>query len=209
MRAWLLVSVLAALSAGPGCGDDDDADGGDGDADADADADGDGDGDGDGDTDADADADSICAIDAGPGRIELDLLVDGRHIETCEEWRLRITACASPEYPVCAHGVCSRCASGEIPEDCDLGDACEDPTFHVETAGDYTVCVTAELPNASLSFTTCAEAPVTVDGDRAPAPVEIDVITDDQFPCIRDWTYDGQYCCDVEGQGFCVPPGAY
>jgi hypothetical protein len=202
MRFWLLLVVAGATAVGPGCGDDDDDTIGDGDADADADADGDGDS----DVDSDGDADTLCSIGPGQGRIELDLLVDGRRIESCYEWRLRISACASPEYPVCTHGVCNRCESGEIPEDCDLGDACEDPSFHVETAGDYTICVTAELPNADLTFTTCTD-PVTVDGQSAPDPVEADVVTDDQFPCIRDWTFDGQYCCDVEGQGFCVPPG--
>lgn len=205
MRSWLFwVVAVATAAAGSGCGDDDDDDdntiGGDGDADADADADGDS------DADADGDADALCSIGPGEGRVELDLVVDGRRIDSCYEWRLRITACASPEYPVCTHGVCNRCESGEIPADCDLGDACEDPSFLVETAGEYTICVTAELPNADLAFTTCTD-PVTVDGERAPDPVELDVVTDDQFPCIRDWTYDGDLCCDVEGQGFCVPPG--
>jgi hypothetical protein len=207
MRALLL---LLCLSAPAGCGDDDDT-GGDGDADADADSDGDADadadGDGDGDADGDVDADALCAINPDYDHVELDLLVDGRRVDSCEEWRLRITSCASPVFPVCTHGVCNRCESGEIPEDCDLGDACENLFFNVDTPGDYTVCITAELPNASLSFTTCAETPVTVDGERVPDPVEVDVITDDQFPCIRDWTYDGELCCDVEGQGFCVPPG--
>lgn len=207
MRLLLLAAtVLSCLAA---CGDDDDDDsGGDGDVDADTDADGDGDGDG--DTDGDADADEVCALPADGGQIEVNVLVDGLEVRACEEWRLRMTACADPVYPVCSHAVCNRCASGEIPEDCDLGDACEEASFRVATAGTYTVCVTAELPNGGgMAFTECGD--VDMDWDGATATVDIDVDTGDQFPCIADWYYDGDrdLCCDLYGQHFCVPPGQY
>lgn len=203
----LLLLLAASLLSFVACGDDDDDSEADGDADGDADADADTDADADGDADADADADEVCALPAERGQVEVDILVDGRRVNTCEDWRLKLTACAAPEYPVCDHGVCSRCASGDIPEDCDLGDACEDASFRVATAGAYTVCVTAELPNGGLSFTQCADT--AVDWDGATATVEVDVDTDEQFPCIADWYYDGTNCCDIYGQGFCVPPGAY
>ena len=199
-----LLLLSAALCLSTACGDDDDSTG-DGDADADADADGDGDG----DSDGDADADELCALPPQRGHVEVSVRVDGRPVDTCEEWRLRITACADPVYPVCAHGVCNRCASGEIPADCDLGDACESATFVVATAGAFQVCVTAELPNGGMAFTQCTEQSLDIGWDGTSSPVEIDVETGDQFPCIADWYYDGRNCCDLYGQGFCVPPGAY
>ena len=149
-----------------------------------------------------------CDLPPDRGRIDVEVLVDGRAVDTCEEWRLRITACADPVYPVCAHGVCNRCESGEIPADCDLGDVCLEPSFVVATAASYTVCVTAELPNGGMAFTNCAD-PIDVDWDGAASSVSIDVDTGDQFPCIRNWYFDGELCCDTEGQHFCVPPGAY
>jgi len=195
---WLPAVLFFACSCG---GDDDDASGADGDGDGDADADSDGDG----DADTDGDADAVCAIEPGYGRVDIDLIVDGRRVQTCEDWVLRIQACAEPEFPVCDHGVCSRCPVEDIPDDCDLGDACDDPGLIVDTEGTYTVCVVAELPNTGLVFSGCGDVEVGENGARD--PVEVDVDTEDRFPCIRDWYYDGEYCCDIYGQGFCVPPG--
>ena len=63
--------------------------------------------------------------------------------------------------------------------------------------------VNAELVNGSLVYTGCGD--VEVDWDASTPPVEIDVDTGDRFPCIRDWYYDGDNCCDLYGQHFCVP----
>ncbi|MBI2893391.1 MAG: hypothetical protein HYY06_07545 [Deltaproteobacteria bacterium] len=193
-----LVDLLAVCFLFMGCGGGDDGAEADGDADADSDA----------DSDTDADADALCALPSDARTLELDLLVDGNRVRTCTlYWRLNIRVCGEAADPLCesVSEACGACG-GAIDRDCDLGDACEESSVRLATAGTYTVCVEAELVNGGIAFEECGE--VTVGEEGITEPLAMDIDTGNVFPCVRDWVYDPEenMCCD-DGQGYCAPPG--
>ena len=146
-----------------------------------------------------------CGVAAGCGDddacvdedVSVQVTVDGRAPSQCASWELQVRACATGGD--CAGG-CGACVDGAPDPECEPIDACENNVLSL-APGDYKVCVHAELVNGGLSSDGCTDTTVAAGGGA----VAVAVDTDDAFPCIRDWTFNGSLCCN-DVVGACVPP---
>ena len=141
-----------------------------------------------------------CGEECVETRVPVQVSVDGRAPATCASWVLDVRACSTGGS---CEGGCGACIDGAPDPECEPIDACDDNTLSL-SPGDYRVCVHAELVNGGISFDGCTDASVPEKGDPAAVPIAVD--TDDAFPCIRDWTFNGSSCCNT--MFGCVPPGS-
>jgi hypothetical protein len=135
--------------------------------------------------------------ECGAETVALQVTVDGRAPSECASWALFVRVCSTG-------GGCDfacPCVDGAPDPTCDpLVDACDESTVELPP-GDYQVRVTAELVNGGISFD--SDVAASVGGGSA---IAADVVTEDAFPCIRDWEFNGSQCCN-DVVGACVPPG--
>lgn len=129
--------------------------------------------------------------------VPVQVAVDGRAAGECASWELQVRACSIGGD--CAGG-CGACVDGAPDPECEPIDACDGDLLSLPP-GDYRVCVRAELVNGGIGFDGCSDATV-----AAGEPVALAVETDDAFPCVRDWVFNGSLCCN-DVVGACVPPG--
>ncbi len=137
--------------------------------------------------------------ECGAVNVPVQVTVDGRSPGECASWELQVRACSTGGG--CAGG-CGACIDGAPDPECEPIDACGGDLLELPP-GDYQVCVRAELVNGGIGFDGCSAATVGSGG----APVAVEVETDDAFPCVRDWQFNGTLCCN-DVVGACVPPGA-
>jgi hypothetical protein len=127
--------------------------------------------------------------DCGSKNVSVQVRVDGRPPAECGSWVLEVRACASSGG---CEGACGACVDGAPDPACDAIDACEENVLQLPP-GDTRVCVHVELVNGGLAYDACSDVTIPSGGDADPVTVEVD--TDDAFPCIRDWTFNGSLCC--------------
>lgn len=135
--------------------------------------------------------------ECGAVDVPVQVAVDGRAAGECASWELQVRACSTGGD--CAGG-CGACVDGAPDPECEPIDACDGDLLSLPP-GDYRVCVRAELVNGGIGFDGCSDATV-----AAGEPVALAVETDDAFPCVRDWVFNGSLCCN-DVVGACVPPG--
>lgn len=140
-----------------------------------------------------------CSDDCGTGNVAVQVRVDGRAPGECASWVIEILACSTGGD--CA-GECGACVGGAPDPACEPIDACDENVLSLPP-GDTRVCAHVELVNGGLAYDACSDVTIPESGGADPVMIEVD--TDDAFPCIRDWTFNGSMCChEMFG---CVPPG--
>lgn len=133
---------------------------------------------------------SGCGDDCSEKNASVQVSVDGRAPGACGSWALEVRACSMGGE---CDGACGACIDGAPDPECEPIDACDDNILPLPP-GDSRVCVHAELVNGGISFDACSDVTVPQSGSAGPVAVAVD--TDDAFPCIRDWTFNGSQCCN-------------
>ena len=121
-------------------------------------------------------------------RVTLSPAVDGRPPSDCgaNVWALAWHVCRT------SGGGCGECACGEAGStaSCPGVDACSGDSVLDLSAGEYRVCLVADQAEGLQT----AEACETVDVPST-TQLSLNVDTDDAWPCVNSWTYNGSLCC--------------
>lgn len=139
--------------------------------------------------------DDECAL----REVTLAVSVDGRPVGACGSWELQVRACTMEGG---CDAECGACHDSAPDDACAPVDACESSSIELPP-GTHRLCVKAVLVNGGLEFEgQCGDLEVPASGEIHVPQMPVD--TDDAFPCIRDWTFNGRQCCnDMFG---CVAP---